>query len=273
MARDYRQFLNEIYKTSILTREEEAVLFKRFREGEESAKKEIVKANLRLVAFIAQKFRGRGVPLEDLIQEGCLGLLKAVERFDATRGFKFSTYASQWIRQAMRKAIDDQKEVIRFPAHIASKVRQVRKFENPAQFEKLTEEEQAQKLGVSVKRLRKVLLAKETEVVSQVHLEDDGEYKTLVENLPSNGLTPFDALLQAEFVWHRNEIEKILTEREREVLRLRIDYERKLHEIGRLYNLSGERVRQLERKAIEKLRAYVEGREVVKKRGRKRKAG
>lgn len=258
-------FFEELKGISVLTREEEVALARRVRQGDERARKEFIEANLKLVVLIAKQYRLCGIPLGDLIGEGNFGLMKAVEKFDPERGYRFSTYAFHWIHQAIKRAINAQEKTIRVPIYMAVRVRKLKRIENSAEKsgEELTQKEKAKKMRMPVKELKKVLQAREVKVVLPPAVRLENEFGVLVENLPDeDGLSPLEAVIQAEFNWHLDKTKKtILSEQEQEILKLRIEYEKRLREVGKKYGLSRERIRQIQAAAIKKLRVQMQKRE------------
>ena len=256
-----RMYLREIGKFPLLTSEEEIVLAKRIKLGELRAKHKLVNSNLRLVVSIAKKYTGRGMLFLDLVQEGNLGLIRAVEKFDHRKGYKFSTYATWWIRQAITRAIADQARTIRIPVHMVETINRLRKTTRIL-LQKLgrkpTEKEIAKKSHISVEKVREILK------VSQVPLS----LEMPVGDEESSRLGDFveDATVQApdEIVMHgllRDDLENVmntLTEREKMVLKLRFGLDdghpRTLEEVGKVFAVTRERIRQIEAKALRKLK-------------------
>ncbi|KPJ66580.1 RNA polymerase subunit sigma [candidate division WOR-1 bacterium DG_54_3] len=256
-----RMYLREIGKFPLLTPEEEIVLAKRIKAGDMRAKHKLVNSNLRLVVSIAKKYTGRGMLFLDLVQEGNLGLIRAVEKFDYRKGYKFSTYATWWIRQAITRAIADQARTIRIPVHMVETINRLRKTSRLL-LQKLgrkpTEKEIAKKARISVDKVREIIK------VSQVPLS----LEMPVGDEESSRLGDFveDATIQApdEVVMHgllRDDLENVmssLTDREKVVLKLRFGLEdghpRTLEEVGRVFNVTRERIRQIEAKALRKLK-------------------
>jgi RNA polymerase primary sigma factor len=256
-----RMYLREIGKFPLLTSEEEIVLAKRVKAGEMRAKHKLVNSNLRLVVSIAKKYTGRGMLFLDLVQEGNLGLIRAVEKFDHRKGYKFSTYATWWIRQAITRAIADQARTIRIPVHMVETINRLRKTSRILLQQlgrKPTEKEIAKKAHISVDKVREIIK------VSQVPLS----LEMPVGDEESSRLGDFveDATVMApdEVVMHgllRDDLEEVmnsLSDREKTVLKLRFGMEdghpRTLEEVGRVFNVTRERIRQIEAKALRKLK-------------------
>ena len=269
-----RPFYKEVARIPLLTPEEEIALFKKYKEyDDENARKKIIEANLRLVISIANEFRGSKVPLEDLVQEGILGLMRAVEKFDIKRGCKFSSYAHIWIREMIRRAACEDL-VVHLPANITEGIKRLEKIER---IEKATvgtvqelTPEKGLSLGIKIKRLKRIEYAREIKIIQDQNEDKDGKEWSIIENLSADEISPLDAVLQAEFVWFKK-AKTVLTEQEQKILELRIQYEKTLCEIGKRFGLSRERIRQIEKSAIKKLRALVEGRELTSRRGRRKK--
>ena len=256
-----RMYLKEIGNVPLLTTEEEVALAKRVEEGDEEAKKALTEANLRLVVSIAKKYVGRGMPFLDLIQEGNMGLMKAVDKFDYVKGFKFSTYATWWIRQAITRGIADTGRTIRVPVHMVETINKTLRMTRTLLQElgrEPTPEEVAGRLGVPVARVREVLKISRDPVSLDTPIgeEDDSHLGDFIED--DSALSPADS---AAFSMLREELGmalESLTERERQVVRLRFGLEdgraRTLEEVGREFNVTRERIRQIEAKALRKLR-------------------
>ena len=256
-----KMYLKDIGKVSLLSAEREITLAKRMEDGDESAKQELSEANLRLVVSIAKRYVGRGMQFLDLIQEGNLGLMKAVEKFDYTKGFKFSTYATWWIRQAITRAIADQARTIRIPVHMVETInKQVRATRQLLQ--KLgrepNPEEIAEFLGCSEERVREIQKIAQDPVSLETPIgeEEDSHLGDFIED--DNATAPAD---QAAFLMLKEQLIGVLdtlTPREEKVLRLRygIDdgHPRTLEEVGKEFNVTRERIRQIEAKALRKLR-------------------
>ena len=256
-----RMYLKEIGNVPLLTSDEEVELAKRVEQGDEEAKKKLTEANLRLVVSIAKKYVGRGMPFLDLIQEGNMGLMKAVDKFDYTKGYKFSTYATWWIRQAITRGIADTGRTIRVPVHIVETINKTLRMTRTLLQElgrEPTPEEVAERLNVPVSRVREVLKISRDPVSLDTPIgeEDDSHLGDFIED--DTVLSPADS---ATFSMLREELStalESLTERERQVVRLRFGLEdgraRTLEEVGKEFNVTRERIRQIEAKALRKLR-------------------
>ena len=256
-----RMYLKEIGKVPLLSAEEEIELAKRMEEGDEATKKRLAEANLRLVVSIAKRYVGRGMLFLDLIQEGNLGLIKAVEKFDYRKGYKFSTYATWWIRQAITRAIADQARTIRIPVHMVETINKLIRVSRQLLQELGREpqpEEIAEKMDMSVDRVREILKISQEPVSLETPIgeEEDSHLGDFIQD--DNVPVPADAaaftLLKEQLV----EVLNTLTDREQKVLRLRFGLDdgraRTLEEVGKEFNVTRERIRQIEAKALRKLR-------------------
>ncbi len=256
-----RMYLKEIGKVPLLTAEEEIELAKRMESGDEDAKKRLAEANLRLVVSIAKRYVGRGMLFLDLIQEGNLGLIKAVEKFDYNKGFKFSTYATWWIRQAITRAIADQARTIRIPVHMVETINKLVRVSRQLLQElgrEPTPDEIAERMEIPVERVREILKISQEPVSLETPIgeEEDSHLGDFIQD--DNVPVPADAaaftLLKEQLV----EVLGTLTEREQKVLRLRFGLDdgraRTLEEVGKEFNVTRERIRQIEAKALRKLR-------------------
>lgn len=256
-----RMYLKEIGNVPLLTTEQEVELAKRVEAGDEEAKKQLTEANLRLVVSIAKKYVGRGMPFLDLIQEGNMGLMKAVDKFDYSKGYKFSTYATWWIRQAITRGIADTGRTIRVPVHMVETINKTLRMTRTLLQElgrEPTPEEVAERLNVPVARVREVLKISRDPVSLDTPIgeEDDSHLGDFIED--DSALSPADS---AAFSMLRAELStalESLTDRERQVVRLRFGLEdgraRTLEEVGKEFNVTRERIRQIEAKALRKLR-------------------
>ena len=256
-----RMYLKEIGNVPLLTTEQEVELAKRVEAGDEEAKKQLTEANLRLVVSIAKKHVGRGMPFLDLIQEGNMGLMKAVDKFDYTKGYKFSTYATWWIRQAITRGIADTGRTLRVPVHMVETINKTLRMTRTLLQElgrEPTPEEVAERLNVSVSRVREVLKISRDPVSLDTPIgeEDDSHLGDFIED--DSALSPADS---AAFSMLRAELAtalESLTDRERQVVKLRFGLEdgraRTLEEVGKEFNVTRERIRQIEAKALRKLR-------------------
>ena len=256
-----RVYLKEIGRVPLLTSEEEIELSIRIADGDAKAKQRLAEANLRLVVSIAKRYVGRGMQFLDLIQEGNLGLIKAVEKFDYTKGFKFSTYATWWIRQAITRSIADQARTIRIPVHMVETITKVKKVSSQLLHEnghEPTAKEIADKLGISVERVREIIRISQDPVSLETPIgeEEDSHLGDFIpdEDAPAPAEAASRTLLKEQL----SEILGTLTDREEKVLRLRFGLEdgrpRTLEEVGKEFNVTRERIRQIEAKALRKLR-------------------
>ena len=256
-----RMYLKEIGKVPLLSAEEEIELAQRMEEGDQEAKKRLSEANLRLVVSIAKRYVGRGMLFLDLIQEGNLGLIKAVEKFDYRKGYKFSTYATWWIRQAITRAIADQARTIRIPVHMVETINKLIRVSRQLLQELGREpspEEIAEEMNMPVERVREILKISQEPVSLETPIgeEEDSHLGDFIQD--DNVPVPADAasftLLKEQLV----EVLGTLTEREQKVLRLRFGLDdgraRTLEEVGKEFNVTRERIRQIEAKALRKLR-------------------
>ena len=256
-----RMYLKEIGKVSLLSADEEIELAKRMEKGDEAAKKRLAEANLRLVVSIAKRYVGRGMLFLDLIQEGNLGLIKAVEKFDYRKGYKFSTYATWWIRQAITRAIADQARTIRIPVHMVETINKLIRVSRQLLQElgrEPTPEEIAEEMDMPVDRVREILKISQEPVSLETPIgeEEDSHLGDFIQD--DNVPVPADAaaftLLKEQLV----EVLSTLTDREQKVLRLRFGLDdgraRTLEDVGKEFNVTRERIRQIEAKALRKLR-------------------
>ena len=256
-----RMYLKEIGKVPLLSAEEEVELAKRMADGDEDAKKRLAEANLRLVVSIAKRYVGRGMLFLDLIQEGNLGLIKAVEKFDYQKGFKFSTYATWWIRQAITRAIADQARTIRIPVHMVETINKLIRVSRQLLQELGREpapEEIAEELDMPVERVREILKISQEPVSLETPIgeEEDSHLGDFIQD--DNVPVPAEAAAQTLLKEQLDEVLDTLTEREQKVLRLRFGMNdgraRTLEEVGKEFDVTRERIRQIEAKALRKLR-------------------
>lgn len=256
-----RMYLKEIGKVPLLSAEREIELAKRMEEGDEDAKKELAEANLRLVVSIAKRYVGRGMLFLDLIQEGNLGLIKAVEKFDYHKGYKFSTYATWWIRQAITRAIADQARTIRIPVHMVETINKLIRVSRQLLQELGREplpEEIAKELDMPVERVREILKISQEPVSLETPIgeEEDSHLGDFIQD--DNVPAPAEAAAQTLLKEQLDEVLDTLTEREQKVLRLRFGMNdgraRTLEEVGKEFDVTRERIRQIEAKALRKLR-------------------
>ena len=256
-----RMYLKEIGKVPLLSAEEEIELAKRMENGDQEAKKRLAEANLRLVVSIAKRYVGRGMLFLDLIQEGNLGLIKAVEKFDYRKGYKFSTYATWWIRQAITRAIADQARTIRIPVHMVETINKLIRVSRQLLQElghEPTPEEISEEMGMPVDRVREILKISQEPVSLETPIgeEEDSHLGDFIQddNVPVPAEAASFTLLREQLV----EVLGTLTEREQKVLRLRFGLDdgraRTLEEVGKEFNVTRERIRQIEAKALRKLR-------------------
>ena len=253
-----RMYLKEIGKVPLLSAEEEIELAKKMEEGDEEAKKKLAEANLRLVVSIAKRYVGRGMLFLDLIQEGNLGLIKAVEKFDYRKGYKFSTYATWWIRQAITRAIADQARTIRIPVHMVETINKLIRVSRQLLQElgrEPTPEEIAKEMNMPVDRVREILKISQEPVSLETPIgeEEDSHLGDFIQD--DNVPVPADAAAFTLLREQLNEVLDTLTEREQK-LRFGLDdgRARTLEEVGREFNVTRERIRQIEAKALRKLR-------------------
>lgn len=256
-----RMYLKEIGKVPLLSAEEEIDLAQRMEVGDEEAKKRLAEANLRLVVSIAKRYVGRGMLFLDLIQEGNLGLIKAVEKFDYTKGYKFSTYATWWIRQAITRAIADQARTIRIPVHMVETINKLIRVSRQLLQElgrEPTPEEIAEEMSMPVERVREILKISQEPVSLETPIgeEEDSHLGDFIQD--DNVPVPAEAAAQTLLKEQLDEVLDTLTEREQKVLRLRFGMNdgraRTLEEVGKEFDVTRERIRQIEAKALRKLR-------------------
>lgn len=256
-----RMYLKEIGRVDLLTKEEEVELAKRMEAGDESAKRELAEANLRLVVSIAKKHIGRGMSFLDLIQEGNLGLIKAVEKFDYTKGYKFSTYATWWIRQAITRAIADQARTIRIPVHMIENINKLVRVQRQLVQDlgrEPTPEEIAKDMNMEVEKVRDIMkiAQKPISLETPIGEEEDSQLGDFVED--EHIQTPVETATYIMLKEQLVDVLDTLTPREREVLKLRFGLDdgkaRTLEEVGKEFDVTRERIRQIEAKALRKLR-------------------
>lgn len=256
-----KMYLKEIGKIPLLTVEEEIMLAKRMEDGDPLAKKELAEANLRLVVSIAKRYVGRGMQFLDLIQEGNMGLMKAVDKFDYKKGFKFSTYATWWIRQAITRAIADQARTIRIPVHMVETINKLVRIQRQLIQDlgrEPTNEEIAEEMGIDVEKVRDVrkIAQEPVSLETPIGEEEDSHLGDFIED--DSAIAPDDA---ANFTMLREQLNSVLgtlNDRERKVLELRFGLTdgtpRTLEEVGKEFNVTRERIRQIEAKALRKLK-------------------
>lgn len=256
-----RMYLKEIGKVPLLSAEEEIEYAQRMEEGDEEAKKRLAEANLRLVVSIAKRYVGRGMQFLDLIQEGNLGLIKAVEKFDYRKGYKFSTYATWWIRQAITRAIADQARTIRIPVHMVETINKVKKANSQLLHQngrEATPDEIAEFLEMPVDKVREILRVAQEPVSLETPIGEE-EDSHLGDFIPDDdALAPADAASMSLLKEQLADVLKTLTPREAKVLSLRFGLDdgnpKTLEEVGKVFNVTRERIRQIEAKALRKLR-------------------
>lgn len=255
-----RQYLRDIGKVALLTAPQEIELAKAVEEGKMSAKHKLISANLRLVVSIAKKYVGRGMSLLDLIEEGNIGLMRAVEKYDWRRGYKFSTYATWWIRQAITRAIADQARTIRIPVHMVETINRFNRTQRRMMQElgrEPTPEEVAEALGIEPSKAREIVKVSQepTSLATPVGDEDDSQLGDFIE---APGLKPDEQATRELLKDHLDEVLDTLSPREKRVLQLRFGLEdgkqRTLEEVGREFGVTRERIRQIEAKAVRKLK-------------------
>ena len=256
-----RMYLKEIGRINLLTSDEEFEYAKRAEEGDEEAKRMLAESNLRLVVSIAKRYVGRGMLFLDLIQEGNIGLMKAVDKFDPTKGYKFSTYATWWIRQAITRAIADQARTIRVPVHMVETINKLARVQRQLTQElnrEPTDEEIAKKLGISIEKVREVYKISQDPVSLETPIgeEDDSHLGDFIKDERTMGPEEYATveMLKEEL----SGVLATLTDREEKVLRLRFGLDdgqcRTLEEVGQIFGVTRERIRQIEAKALRKLR-------------------
>ena len=258
-------YLREIGQVKLLTPQEEIELAARIKRGDKKAREQMIKANLRLVVKIARDYDGIGLPLLDLISEGNIGLMKAVERFDPKKGGKLSTYGSWWIKQSIKRALANQSKTIRLPVHLVDKISKMRRIAMKLQEElgrEPTDEELAEELGMTATRVRQMRMAsiRPASLDAPIGDDDSNNFSDLVED--ENAITPYQDLEDKTVTGMLQDMVKHLDEREATILRYRFGLdggsERTLEEVGEKFGVTRERVRQIQNLALKKLRRMIE---------------
>jgi len=263
-------YLREIGQVKLLTPPEEIVLAKRIRRGDQRAREHMIKANLRLVVKIAHDYEGMGLPLLDLINEGNIGLMKGVERFDPRKGAKLSTYASWWIKQSIKRALANQSKTIRLPVHVVDKVAHIRRAEVKLRetFDRdPTDEELAHELDLDPRRIRQYRQASKAPVSLDAPIGDDASERVSEIVADPNAAAPFDRLVQETDTELVREVLRTLDQRENKILAMRFGLEdgreRTLEEVGAKFKITRERIRQIQNIALSKLRRLLEKHERI----------
>jgi RNA polymerase primary sigma factor len=265
-----RLYLREIGKIPLLTAEEELALAQRVVSGDKLAKDQMAEANMRLVVSIAKRYVGRGLDLLDLIQEGNTGLLRAVEKFDPDRGFKFSTYATWWIRQAITRAIADQARTIRIPVHMVETINKLLRTQRRLTQElnrEPTNEEIAAAMEIEVEKVEHIMKIKQEISSLDASIRDDEEDSVLADFIEDEDtISPEESAAVQLLKEHVKDVLSVLTEREQKIIRLRFGLEdgkqHTLEEVGQIFNVTRERIRQIEAKALAKLRKHKDARKL-----------
>lgn len=263
-----RMYLKDITRVPLLTAEEEVALAKRIENGDKKAKERMIEANLRLVVSIAKRYAGKNMQFLDLIQEGNIGLIKAAEKFDYRRGFKFSTYATWWIRQSITRAISDKSRTIRVPVHVSENIHRVARIKRQLNVElgkEPTNEEIADRMGIKVEKVREIMRASMEPVSLGAPVGEDGD-STLEDFIPDSTHSVENEVAQIRLTEQVQEALEMLPEREQRVLRLRFGLDdgrsRTLEEVGSEFHVTRERIRQIEAKALRKLNTNKVSREL-----------
>lgn len=262
----FRLYIREIGQVQLLTVQEEIDLAARIKKGDKAAREHMIKANLRLVVKIARDYEGLGLPLLDLISEGNIGLMKAVERFDPAKGGKLSTYAAWWIKQGIKRALANQSKTIRLPVHLVDKIFRMRKVAlklHESLGREPTDEELADEMGLPVQRIVKMRSAALRPTSLDAPIADDGDSKTVAEIVEDErAATPFAELADKAVTGMLGDLVKTLNAREAEILRCRFGLdggkEKTLEEVGHKFGVTRERIRQLQNIALAKLRKMIE---------------
>lgn len=264
-------YLREIGQVKLLTPAEEIALAKRIKKGDEAAREHMIKANLRLVVKIARDYEGQGLPLLDLINEGNIGLMKGVERFDPTKGAKLSTYASWWIKQAIKRALSNQSKTIRLPDHVVDKLANIRRAEvklHEILDREPNDEELADFLRMDVRRVKIYRQASKAPVSLDAPLSDDDSDQVSEIVADPNAVAPFERLIKETDTALLKEVLAGLTDREKAILAMRFGLndgvEKTLEEIGKVFGVTRERIRQIESESLKKLRVKMEQRDTMR---------
>src|SRR5579859_8122283 len=264
-------YLREIGKVKLLTREEEIELAARIKKGDKKAREQMIKANLRLVVKIARDYEGIGLPLLDLISEGNIGLMKAVERFDPAKGGKLSTYGSWWIKQSIKRALANQSKTIRLPVHLVDKISKMRRTAMRLQEElgrEPTDEELGEELGITASRVAQMRMAaiRPASLDAPIGDEDSNNFAEVVQDESAD--TPYEQLEEKTVTRMLQEMVKTLDPREATILRARFGLDggpqKTLEEVGQKFGVTRERVRQIQNIALKKLRKMIEKMETTK---------
>jgi RNA polymerase primary sigma factor len=268
----FRLYLREIGQVKLLTAEEEVALAERIKRGDEAAREQMIKANLRLVVKIARDYEGYGLPLLDLINEGNIGLMKGVERFDPAKGAKLSTYAAWWIKQSIKRALANQSKTIRLPVHVVDRVWHIRKAEvrlRETLDREPTDEEVADHLGLDEKRVRQYRQASQAPVSLDAPIGDEDSNSVSEVVADSNAAAPFERLLKETDNELVQEAMTSLDQRESRILALRFGLETgapmTLEEVGVHFGVTRERIRQIQDEALKKLRGKIQKRDTQAK--------
>lgn len=260
--------MREISETPLLTPAEEVVLAKKIKKGDKAARTTMIKANLRLVVKIAQDYSNYGLPLSDLISEGNIGLMKAVERFDPTKGGKLSTYGSWWIKQSIKRALANQSKTIRLPVHMVDKIAKLRRISGmltEAYGREPTNEELAEETGIPLKKLSLLKRASQrpTSLDAPIGDDDSSSYAEVISD--EHAVNPFEALSEKNLINQIDDLMAVLDEREAKIIEARFGLEGKtpmtLEEVGREFGVTRERIRQLQNIALDKMRQTMRKRE------------